>query len=65
MLCAPFLLSSCATKIQTPGTEVGGGHASFCAVAKKITFSRLSDSLPTIEQVKEHNAVGRTLGCWQ
>jgi len=56
LLCA-ILLASCAT------TMVSGGKADFCAVAKAIYWSD-KDTAETVAQVKEHNAVGKTLCGW-
>jgi hypothetical protein len=39
------------------------GHASFCDVAKPIYWSK-ADSVDTIEQAKEHNAIGKALCNW-
>jgi hypothetical protein len=47
-------LNGCAPQIQTPEIK---SHASFCEIAKKITFSRLNDTEQTIKEIKEHNAV--------
>jgi len=49
-------LTQACSALQTP-TAV----TDFCAVAKVIQFSRLSDTLETIAAVKEHNAVYETL----
>ena len=53
-LLLPLIQACCAPQTQTAGTD-------FCAVAKVIQFSRLKDTLQTIEAVKEHNAVFHTL----
>jgi hypothetical protein len=47
-------LTACAALTSTAGIK---GHASFCDVAKPISFSRLNDTAETIAAVKEHNAV--------
>jgi len=65
LLCVMLLsvtLLGCATK--TTGSAVTDtGHAGFCDVAKPIYWSK-ADSLDTIEQAKEHNAVGVRLCGW-
>ncbi len=53
-----FILSGCTTMTASGATE-----ASFCQVAKPIAWSS-RDTDPTIEQVKEHNAVGAALCGW-
>ena len=54
-------LQSCATTTASSGpTEA---HAGFCDVAKPILWSA-RDSDETIEQVKEHNAIGAALCGW-
>jgi hypothetical protein len=45
-------------------TASGGIDASFCQVAKPMVWS-LRDTDSTIEQVKEHNAVGAALCGWR
>jgi len=57
MLCGlllPLIQACCGPQTPIAGTD-------FCAVAKVIQFSRLHDTLETIEAVKEHNAVYHTL----
>ena len=49
-------LTQACSALQTPIAVTD-----FCAVAKVIQFSRLSDTLETIAAVKEHNAVYETL----
>lgn len=53
-LLLPLTQACSAPQTQTVGTD-------FCAIAKVIKFSRLHDTLETIEAVKEHNAVYHTL----
>ena len=53
------ILSGCMTMTASVGTD-----ASFCQVAKPIAWSS-RDTDATIEQVKEHNAVGATLCGWR
>jgi len=50
LLLTPFLTIGCATQTPTPAPD------SFCLIDQKIQFDRLDDTLPTIRQVKEHNA---------
>jgi hypothetical protein len=47
-------LTACASLTNTAAIK---GHASFCDVAKPISFSRLRDTAETIAAIKEHNAV--------
>ena len=54
VLLLPLILVCCAPQTQIAATD-------FCAVAKVIPFSRLHDTLETIEAVKEHNAVYHSL----
>ena len=54
----PMLLTACQT--TTPSAEING--ANFCTVAKAIYYSK-HDTAPTIEQIREHNAVGVALKC--
>jgi len=44
-------------------TASSGTEASFCAIGKPIAWSS-RDTDATIEQVKEHNAVGAMLCGW-
>lgn len=53
-LILPLILISCASPTSTAALD---GHASFCDIAKVISFDRLHDTAETIAQVKEHNAV--------
>lgn len=55
-------LAACATL----GTSSHGKTepSSFCLLAKPIRFSARNDTLETIAQVKEHNAVGKKLCGW-
>jgi hypothetical protein len=43
----------------TPSSEI---DASFCDAARAIYYSR-HDTAPTVQQIKEHNAVGIALKC--
>jgi hypothetical protein len=52
---------ACAT--TTDSSAAIDAHAGFCTVAKPILWSA-KDSDATIEQVKEHNAVGAVLCGW-
>ena len=54
-----FIPNGCATMMASGATD----EASFCAIAKPIVWSA-RDTDATIEQVKEHNAVGATLCKW-
>lgn len=57
MLLPVFLsISHC----QTTGIAETSSGATFCQIAKPITWSR-NDTRPTQEQVVEHNLVHRTL----
>ena len=52
------ILTACGAMTTTAGTEGSAMRgASFCEIAQVIKFSRLRDTLETIEQIKEHNAV--------
>lgn len=59
-LCGLLLpLTACQTTIPSAETEPS---ASFCAAARAIYYSR-HDTKLTIEQIREHNAVGVALKC--
>jgi len=51
------LLMATGCQTTTPSLET-----SFCSNAKAIYYSR-HDTLPTIAQIREHNAVGVALKC--
>lgn len=51
-------LTGCTTTTPSLGTS----GPSFCAAAKAIYYSR-HDTKPTIQQIREHNAVGVALKC--
>lgn len=53
-------LSGCA---MTTGSAVTDGRASFCEVASPLYWSK-DDTAATVAQVKEYNAVGKTLCGW-
>lgn len=57
-LTLPLTLSACQTT-----TGSGGTDAPFCGAARPIYWST-KDTSTTVVQVKEHNAVGRTLCGW-
>jgi hypothetical protein len=61
VLLLPVALMGCQSTNPTLslGTE---GSPSFCATAKAIYYSR-HDTKPTIQQIREHNAVGMALKC--
>lgn len=44
-------------------TASGGTEATFCGAARAIYWSK-ADTAGTVAQVKEHNAVGKTLCKW-
>lgn len=52
-------LTACQSMSPTPSL---GTDASFCSAARAIYYSR-HDTKPTIQQIKEHNAVGLALKC--
>lgn len=60
-----FALTSLASlpACQTT-TGSGGTEATFCGAARAIYWSS-KDTAGTIGQVKEHNAVGKTLCGWK
>ncbi len=55
MLLLPAILSGCQTTTDFAETD-------FCSAARAIYWSKY-DTKFTIEQVKEHNAVGMALKC--
>jgi hypothetical protein len=67
----PFVtLTACETlmnslEIEPKGSQVVTNSDSFCLIAQPILFDRFNDTEPTIEQVKEHNAIGKRLCHWQ
>lgn len=59
MLCGLTLpLAGCQTTTGSVATE-----ATFCGAAKAIYWSK-QDTPPTVAQVREHNAVGKSLCGW-
>lgn len=56
----PVVLMGCQSTTQTPSLETSS--PSFCQAARAIYYSR-HDTKPTIEQIREHNAVGVALKC--
>lgn len=58
MLTLPLTLTGCQTTTGSGGTE-----PTFCGAGRAIYWSK-KDTTGTIEQVKEHNAVGKTLCGW-
>ncbi len=55
----PATLTACAHPTPTAAIDLATANpppASVCAVFKTITFDRLNDTLPTIQQVKASNA---------
>lgn len=64
---AAILLASCETTTDGAGISADAiepiAHASFCTVAKPISWSS-QDTPATVAEIKEHNAVGRTLCGW-
>jgi hypothetical protein len=54
----PLLTLAACQTTGSGGTEA----ATFCQAARAIYWSR-HDTAPTIEQIKEHNAVGLALRC--
>lgn len=61
-LFVPLLLVSLTGCQSTTGTPSLGTDVSFCSTARAIYYSR-HDTKPTIQQIKEHNAVGVALKC--
>jgi hypothetical protein len=59
-----------ACSLTTRTTAVGSGvdkdteKQARCAAWRKIRYQYPGDTLPTIEQVRTHNAAGKRLGCW-
>jgi len=58
VLTLPFILTGCLATTVSVGTD-----ATFCGAARAIYWSS-KDTAGTIVQIKEHNAVGRTLCKW-
>lgn len=56
------LMASCQSTIRSDGIDAGPSTASFCQAARAIYYSR-HDTKLTIEQIREHNAVGLALKC--
>lgn len=51
--------------IPTFGTKPGPTDNQVqCAAWRRITYSK-KDTAPTAQEIREHNATGRVLGCWQ
>jgi len=57
----PILLST-LTACQSTTLSEGTDRATFCQAAKAIYYSK-HDTVPTIAQIREHNAVGVALKC--
>lgn len=57
-LLLPLILSAC----QTTMGSVEISKPAFCSAARAIYWSK-HDTPPTIQQIKEHNAVGVALNC--
>lgn len=56
------LLASCQhTRTGSTVTDT----AAQCAAWRGITYSAKRDTAPTVQQIREHNATGRYLGCWK
>lgn len=55
---SPLILTGCAPTTVSSGTE-----ASFCGAARAIYWST-KDTDQTIAQVREHNAVGKSICGW-
>lgn len=62
LLLAGALAGACQSTNPIPTSAIDPDSASFCQVAKAIYYSR-HDTPPTIEQIREHNAVGAALKC--
>lgn len=60
-LSALILLATLPACQTTTGS--GGSEATFCGAARAIYWSS-KDTAGTVGQVKEHNAVGKTLCGW-
>jgi hypothetical protein len=61
-----LLLGSLLASCQTTGTATTvTDNAGQCAAWRAITYSSKRDTAPTVQQVREHNATGRYLGCWK
>ena len=56
-----LILSSCTC--LTPSSVQTSAAGSFCDIARPITWSD-KDTGATLEQIKEHNAVGVKLCAW-
>ncbi len=57
-LILPAMLAGCGST-----TNLSGPDASFCSAARAIYWSS-KDTDQTLAQVREHNAVGKTLCGW-
>ena len=64
LLCLP-MMSACADLIRTlaPETIKHEANRVSCGAFRIITYDRLGDTLPTIAQVKGHNAAYDSLKC--
>ncbi len=58
------LLAGCQTTRQGIPTVGTVNISSVQCWPKKITYSK-KDTEPTKGQVREHNATGRNIGCWE
>lgn len=62
-LLMPLLaLTACQSTNGTQISATDPSSATFCQAARAIYYSR-HDTPPTIEQIREHNAVGAALKC--
>lgn len=57
------LTSSTGTLSPASPLQPGESEAPFCLVGKPISYSLKQDTPETVEQVQEHNAVGKALAC--
>ena len=58
----PLLVALTGCQSMNPTPSLGTEGPSFCQAARAIYYSRY-DTKPTIQQIKEHNAVGVALKC--
>lgn len=61
LLSVSVMLAGCQTK--TPTVSVATKSAPFCKVAEPI-FYHAADTVETVKQIREHNAVGAELCKW-
>ena len=54
-------LPACAPQIQTRATDVAPAVGGACLAFGVMNYDRLNDTLPTIEEIKSHNAAYRKL----